>query len=52
MSPDREARGSKINVSSNIYTGILGLAFFVALATAGFVAFKCYTQYGTIFQLP
>lgn len=34
---------------NNIYTVIIGLAFFVVLSTAVFVAYQCYDQYGTIF---
>jgi len=31
---------------------ILAVAFGVVLATAAYVAFACYTQYGTIFTMP
>ena len=52
MSPDRQARGGKIAAPNNLYTVILAFAFCVMLATAVFVAYKCYTQYGTIFKVP
>jgi len=49
MSPDGRNRGE---TPSNIYTIILALAFCVVLATAAFVASKCYFQYGAIFKIP
>jgi hypothetical protein len=53
MSPDGRSRGGKnITAANNIYTIILALAFAVVLATAAFVAYKCYLQYGTIFKVP
>jgi hypothetical protein len=52
MSPNGQARGKKATVPDNLYTIILALAFCAVLATAAFVAYKCYTQYGTIFQIP
>ena len=47
-----QIRSAKVNAPSNLYTIILALALFAVVAAAGFVAFKCYTQYGTIFSLP
>jgi len=52
MSPDGQSRGPKPVVPNNLYTIILTLAFCVVLATAAFVAYKCYFQYGTIFKIP
>jgi len=53
MSPNRQIRGGKVVPVANLYTIILGLAFFVVLATAVFVAYKCYIQYETIyFSIP
>ena len=48
MSP----KGPETAVPNNLYTIILSLAFAVVLATAAFVAFKCYSQYGTAFSIP
>jgi hypothetical protein len=52
MSPNGQARGKKVTVPDNLYTIILALAFCAVLATAVFVAYKCHTQYETIFQIP
>jgi hypothetical protein len=52
MSPDVQIRGGKPAAYSNIYTVILAAAFLVVLATAAFVAYKCYFQYNTLFQIP
>ena len=52
MSPIPQARGGKVSPANNLYTAILAVAFGVVLATAAFVTFKCYTQYGTIFGMP
>jgi len=52
MSPNGQSRGGKVIASDNLYTVILALAFCVVLATAAFVAYKCYFQYGTIFKIP
>lgn len=52
MSPMPQSRGGKILPSSNLYTAILAVALGVVLATAAFVTFQCYTQYGTIFGMP
>ncbi len=51
MSPLPQSR-AKISVPNNLYTAILAVALGVVLATAAFVTFKCYTQYGTIFGMP
>ncbi len=52
MSPDGQNRGGRVIASSNVYTAILALVFCVVLATAAFVAYKCYFQYGTLFKMP
>ncbi len=52
MSPDGQTRGVKVTASNNLYTAILALAFCVVLATTVLVAYKCYSQYGTIFKIP
>jgi hypothetical protein len=51
MSPNGRNRGGKLKASNNLYTVILVLAFSVVLATAAFVTYKCYTQYGTVFKV-
>ncbi|UCG59867.1 MAG: hypothetical protein JSU70_10165 [Phycisphaerales bacterium] len=53
MSPISRTRGGKkMIVPNTLYTAVLAVAFGVILATAAFTAYKCYTQYGTIFSLP
>jgi hypothetical protein len=52
MSPDGHNPGGKATASSNLYTVILALALGVVVATAVFVAYKCYFQYNTIFKIP
>jgi len=52
MSPMPQARGGKISPANNLYTAILAVALCVVIASAAFVAFQCYTQYGTIFGTP
>ena len=42
----------KVAASNNLYTAILALALALVLVTAAFVAYTCYTQYGTIFLAP
>jgi len=51
MSPVVQNRGKKITAADNLYTVVLAVAFFAVLATAAFVAYQCYTQYGTIFKI-
>jgi len=50
MSPDRRNLGHRAAVPSNLYTVLLALAFSVILATAAYVAYKSYSQYGSIFR--
>jgi hypothetical protein len=53
MSATRMNRGNKkVYVSDNVYTAILGFALGVVLATAGYVAYSCYFEYGTLFSIP
>ena len=52
MSPDGQLRSAKPVPFSNLYTIILAVAFGVVLATAAFVAYKCYFDYGTLFKIP
>jgi len=51
MSPVGQIRPARPNTANNVYTAMLALAFGVVLATAIFVAFKCYSQYGSLFSL-
>jgi hypothetical protein len=51
MSPAK-SRGAKVAVSSNLYTALLALGVGIVLATAAFVAYMCYFQYGTIWKIP
>lgn len=52
MAVNRRNRGGKILAVDNLYTVILALALGIVLATAGFVAYKCWFQYGTLYQIP
>jgi hypothetical protein len=52
MSPNGQISGRRTVAPSNLYTIILALALFAVIATAGFVAYKCYFQYGTIIKMP
>jgi hypothetical protein len=52
MSPAARIRGGKVIAADNLYTVILGLALCIVLATAAFVAYKCYFQYGTFYEIP
>ena len=51
MIPGAASQGKKITAPDNIYTALLAVAFCAVLATAVFVAYQCYTQYGTIFNI-
>lgn len=51
MSPNGQNQGKAV-ASNNLYTIILALAFCAVFATAALVAYKCYTQYGTFFNIP
>ena len=52
MSPNIQTREKKFHVPDNVYTVILGLAFFIVLSSLALVTYKCYTQYNTIFGIP
>lgn len=52
MSPAVQSRVRKISVPDNLYTVILAVAFCAVLATAGYVAYECFTQYETLFTIP
>jgi hypothetical protein len=52
MNPEGQIRVGKPAAHSNLYTVILALAFCAVLATAAFVAYKCYVDYGTFFKIP
>jgi hypothetical protein len=52
MSPEAPIRGAKPEAMSNLYTALVAVAFGIVLATAAFVAYKCYFDYGTLFQIP
>lgn len=41
----------KFNVSNDLYTALLALACAIVAATAGFVAYKCYFDYNTLFKI-
>ena len=43
--------GKKSVAMSNLYTAILALAVGVVIATAAFVAYKCFNDYETIFKI-
>ena len=51
MSAGNNVRSRKIPIFSNIYTALLALALGAVGATAGFVVFKCLTQYETILKI-
>lgn len=52
MSAMPQSRAAKMTIPSNLYTAVLAVAVAVVLATAAFVAFKCFTQYETFFGMP
>ncbi len=51
MSPIMQAQDKRRSATDNLYTVVLAMAFLVVLATAGFVAYMCYTQYESIFKI-
>ncbi len=51
MSPLVPSRDKKITAADNLYTVILAMAFLAVFATAAYVAYQCYSQYGTIFSI-
>ncbi|MHC4637212.1 MAG: hypothetical protein ACYTBP_12750 [Planctomycetota bacterium] len=52
MSPKGPVSGQKVVAASNVYTAMLGFACAIVIATAAFVAFKCLSQYQTLFIMP
>lgn len=46
------ATRKQITVPSNMCTAFLAVSFGILVATIAFVAFKCFTQYGTLFKIP
>jgi hypothetical protein len=52
MSPEAPIRNIKPAAMSNLYTALLAVAVGVVLATAAFVAVKCYFDYNTLFTIP
>jgi len=51
MSPEGKIGGKRIPVISDIYTALLALAVGAVCGAAGFVVFKCLTQYETIIKI-
>jgi hypothetical protein len=52
MSPATQMTVRKPAASDNVYTIILALACLTILLTVGFVAYKCYFEYGSLFKIP
>jgi hypothetical protein len=52
MSPNEIKGGRKVTASNNIYTVILALLFCIISVTTILVAYKCYAQYDTLFNIP
>ncbi len=52
MGPSKSGSSGNMTASNNLYTVILGFALCLVLATAAFVTYNCYIQYGTIFKIP
>ena len=46
-----QTTAGKVKVSSNLYTALLALACGGVAATAGFVAYKCWFVYETLFKI-
>jgi hypothetical protein len=44
-------RKERVVVESNVYTALVAVALCLTLVTIGLVVFKCYNQYGIIFQI-
>ncbi|HUT29129.1 MAG TPA: hypothetical protein VMX13_04990 [Sedimentisphaerales bacterium] len=51
MSPGGRNQGGRVAATDNLYTVVLALAFGVVLATAVFVTYKCYRQYGSVLKV-
>jgi len=52
MSPNGRIGGKTRRIPDNLYTAVLAVAVGVVMATAAFVAYQCYTQYGVLFSIP
>ena len=52
MAVNRRNRTGKVIAVDTLYTVILALALGIVVATAVFVAYKCWFQYGTFYQIP
>jgi hypothetical protein len=52
MSAMPQSRGGTVSPASTLYTAVLAVALGVVIATAAYVTYACYTQYGTIFGMP
>ncbi len=46
-----QTNGGKIKAPNNLYTVLLALACAAIAATAGFVAYKCWFDYETLFKI-
>jgi hypothetical protein len=46
-----ETETGKVKASSDLYTALLALACGTVAATAGFVAYKCWFFYETLFKI-
>lgn len=42
---------TKVSAESNVYTGILAIATLAVAVTAGYIAYICHTQYGTVLKI-
>ena len=51
MSALEQTTGAKPKASNNLYTALLALACGIVAGTAGFVAYKCFFDYGTLLQI-
>jgi len=52
MSPNGKKRTNRLPLSDDLYCALLALAAGVVIATAAYVAVKCYSQYDTVFGAP
>jgi hypothetical protein len=51
MNPTAPNGTRKVLTSSNVYTIFLGISLGVLIMTAAFVAYKCLSQYETLFPI-
>lgn len=52
MNPSAPSTARRVLASSNVYTAFLGVTLGILVASAALVAFKCLSQYGTLFSIP